>query len=190
MRAVNNQQTVRRCHWPCCRPGCRHQPRAPNPSCDEALPSHPHPPLGGTLMPTLTPPTLSARASSTTRSGTLLMVPPSKYYSLGTSSTVPPSTASFTPSSHPVNKDAHQLCFGDPPLPPRKRSRQKHHPRCVGRRHGPRAPDSQEHLLSGRQHRPRAPNQSTRHGWDWAGGRGFYCFLFLWKHFSGDNFLG
>ena len=22
------------------------------------------------------------------------------------------------------------------------------------------------------------------------GGRGFYCFLFLWKHFSGDNFLG
>jgi hypothetical protein len=166
LRAVNNQQTVRRRRRPCPRPGHRHQSRAPNPSCNEALPSHPHPPLGGTLTPTLTPPTLSAQASSTTHSGILLMVPPSKYYSLGTSSTVPPSAASFTPSSHPVNKDAHQFRVGDPPLPPRKRLRRKHHPRRVGQRHSPRAPDSQEHLLSGQQHRPRAPNQSTRHGWD------------------------
>ncbi len=35
----------------------------------------------------------------------------------------------------------------------------------VGRRHGPRAPNPQEHLLCGRQHRPRAPNQFTLNGW-------------------------
>jgi hypothetical protein len=39
-------------------------------------------------------------------------------------------------------------------------------PRCrVGRRHGPRAPNPQEHLLCGQRHRPRAPNQSTENGW-------------------------
>ncbi len=37
--------------------------------------------------------------------------------------------------------------------------------RRVGHRHGPRAPNPQEHLLRGRQHRPRAPNQSTVNGW-------------------------
>jgi hypothetical protein len=35
----------------------------------------------------------------------------------------------------------------------------------VGRRHGPRAPNTQEYLLCGRRHRPRAPNQSTVNGW-------------------------
>ncbi len=35
----------------------------------------------------------------------------------------------------------------------------------VGCRHGPRAPNPQEHLLCGRRHRPRAPNQSTVNGW-------------------------
>ncbi len=33
-----------------------------------------------------------------------------------------------------------------------------------GRRHRPRAPNPQEHLLCGRQHRPHAPNQSTGNG--------------------------
>jgi hypothetical protein len=37
--------------------------------------------------------------------------------------------------------------------------------RRVGRRHGPWAPNPQEHLLRGRCHRPRAPNQSTVNGW-------------------------
>ncbi len=37
--------------------------------------------------------------------------------------------------------------------------------RRVGRRHGPRAPNPQEHLLRGRRHRPRTPNQSTVNGW-------------------------
>jgi hypothetical protein len=35
----------------------------------------------------------------------------------------------------------------------------------VGRRHGPWAPNPQEHLLRERRHRPRAPNQSTENGW-------------------------
>jgi hypothetical protein len=43
-----------------------------------------------------------------------------------------------------------------------RRSRPRHR---VGRRHGPRAPNPQEHLLCGRQHRPQAPNQSTVNGW-------------------------
>ncbi len=36
---------------------------------------------------------------------------------------------------------------------------------CVDRRHGPRAPNTQEYLLCGRRHRPQAPNQSIRNGW-------------------------
>ena len=37
--------------------------------------------------------------------------------------------------------------------------------RRVGPRHGPWAPNPQEHPLCGRQHQPRAPNQSTENGW-------------------------
>jgi hypothetical protein len=87
--------------------------------------------------------------------------------------------------------------------------------RRVGQRHGPRAPNPQEHLLHRRHHRPRAPNQSTENGWaqvdvgdffascSLGGTWGICCFLFfwrhlgnsvaswfLWKHFLGDNFLG
>ncbi len=36
---------------------------------------------------------------------------------------------------------------------------------CVGHRHGPRAPNTQEYLLCGRRYRPRVPNQSTVSGW-------------------------
>jgi hypothetical protein len=57
---VNTQQTVPRCYWPCRCHGRRHQPRAPNLSCDTALPSHPHPTLGGTSTPTIALPTRSA----------------------------------------------------------------------------------------------------------------------------------
>ncbi len=35
---------------------------------------------------------------------------------------------------------------------------------CVGRRHGRRAPNPQEHLLCGRRHWPRAPNKYTLNG--------------------------
>jgi hypothetical protein len=34
----------------------------------------------------------------------------------------------------------------------------------VGRRHGPRAPNPQVHILCGQHHRPRAPNKSTLNG--------------------------
>ncbi len=44
--------------------------------------------------------------------------------------------------------------------------RRRTRPHCrVGRRHGPRAPNPQKHLLCGRRHQPRAPNQSTVNGW-------------------------
>jgi hypothetical protein len=80
------------------RTGRCHQPHAPNPSCDEAPPSHPHPTLAGTSTPTFTPPTLSARASSTTR--------------LGTPSLVPSSTASSTPSLLPFTFGSELLLEG------------------------------------------------------------------------------
>ncbi len=35
----------------------------------------------------------------------------------------------------------------------------------VGRRHGPRTPNTQEYLLCGRRHWPRPPKQSTGNGW-------------------------
>jgi hypothetical protein len=35
----------------------------------------------------------------------------------------------------------------------------------VGRRHDPRAPNPQEHILCKQQHRPHAPDQSTVNGW-------------------------
>jgi hypothetical protein len=119
--------------------------------------------------PSTVPPE-AARASSSTCSGTPSHVPPSTARASSpthsrTSSTVPPLTTSFTPSSHPVKGDAHQFCDGDPPLPPWKHSRRKHRPRRVCRRHGPWAPDPQEHLLRGRRHRPRAPKKSTVNGW-------------------------
>jgi hypothetical protein len=37
--------------------------------------------------------------------------------------------------------------------------------RCVGRCHGPRAPNPKEHILCRRRHWHRAPNQSTVNGW-------------------------
>ena len=60
------------------------------------------------------------------------------------------------PLSHPSTMVDNQLQTAC------RRSR----PHChVGRRHGPWAPNPQEHLLCGRRHQPRAPNQSTVNGW-------------------------
>jgi hypothetical protein len=72
-------------------------------------------------------------------------------------------------SSSSTNSKGRFLDFfrvGDKPIPPRKRSQQHHRSRRTGRRHGPRAPNLQEHLLSGRPQRPRAPNQSTCYSWE------------------------
>jgi hypothetical protein len=160
---VNTQQTVPRCYRPCRRHGRRHQPRAPNLSCDAALPSHPHPTLGGTSTPTIALPTRSARAMYLLRLETSSISP-----FLMTSSY--PSSLPFKMSgSSSTNSKRRFLDFfrdGDKPVPPHKCSRRHHRSRCTGRRHGPRAPGLQEHLLSGRRHWPRAPNQSTCHGWE------------------------
>jgi hypothetical protein len=63
-----------------------------------------------------------------------------------------------------VNKQCCQLSttVDRQPQTACRRSRPR---RRVGRRHGPRAPNPQEHLLCGRRHRPRAPNQFTLNGW-------------------------
>ncbi len=50
--AVTLHRTAHQHKWPCCRPGRRNVPRAPNPP-DEAIPSHPQPTMRGTSMPTL-----------------------------------------------------------------------------------------------------------------------------------------
>ncbi len=164
---VGQLRMVRRRARPRRRTGRRHRPHAPSPP-DEVLPSHPHQTLEGLSMPT-NPPNLLARA--TTRSGT--------------PSLAPPSTASSTPSLLPFTFGskvclslegvvAHPFCAGGLTPPPQKCTQRKHQPLCVCRRHGPRAPDPQEHLLCGRRHRPRAPIY-----FEWiglSGGRGI-CYL-------------
>ncbi len=139
---------------PCRHTGCRHRPCVPSPP-DEVLPSHPHLTVEGLSTPT-NPPNLLVRA--TTRSGT--------------PSLASPLTASSTPSLLPFTFGsevclslegvvAHPFCDGGLTPPPRKRTQRKHQPLCVCRRHGPRAPNPQEHLLCGWRHWSRAPNQST-----------------------------
>ena len=161
---VNTQQTVPQCYWLGRRHGRRHhEPRAPNLSCDAALPSHPHPTLGGTSTPTIALPTRSARAMYLLRLETSSISP-----FLMTSSS--PSSLPFKMSgSSSTNSKGRFLDFfrdGDKPVPPRKHSR-RHHRSCrTGRCHEPRAPNLQEHLLSGQRHQPHAPNQSTCHGWE------------------------
>jgi hypothetical protein len=59
-RSTTHHTTVRHRNRPHCRPGRRHQPRAPNPLYNEAFPSLPQPTLVGTSTPTPTPPTLLA----------------------------------------------------------------------------------------------------------------------------------
>ena len=160
---VNTQQTVPQCYRPRRRHGRRHQPRAPNPSCDVALPSHPHPTLGGTSTPPIALPTRSAQAMYLLRSE-------SSSISLFSMTSSSPSSLPFKMSgSSSTNSKGRFLDFfrdGDKPVPPRKHSR-RHHRSCrTGRCHEPRAPNLQEHLLSGQRHQPHAPNQSTCHGWE------------------------
>ncbi len=120
LRAVNNQQTVRRCHRPRLRHDCRHQPCAPNPSCDEALPSHPHPMLGGTSMPTIAPPTRSARAMYLPCSELSSISPFSMTSSSHSNLPFKKRCSSYTDSKGRFLKP---LRDGDPPVPPQKRLR-------------------------------------------------------------------
>ena len=156
---VNTQQTVPQCYWLGRRHGRRHhEPRAPNLSCDAALPSHPHPTLGGTSTPTIALPTRSAQAMYLLRSE-------SSSISLFSMTSSSPSSLHFKMSgSSSTNSKGRFLDFfrdGDKPVPPQKRSRRHHCTRHTGRHHGPRAPDLQEHLIS----RPRVP-KPTCHGWE------------------------
>jgi hypothetical protein len=144
--------TVRQRAQPCCCTGCHHHPCAPSPP-GKVLPSHPHPTLGGLPTPTKTLTTL-ARATSPCCS-----VVPSPLTFSTTSPT--PSLLPFTFSSKVLlslgGGTVHPFCVGNPP--PQKRTQRKHQPCCACQRHGPWAPNPQEHLLCGRRHRPRAPNQ-------------------------------
>ena len=160
--AITRHPTAHQRRRPRRHPGCRNVPRAPNPA-DEAIPSHPLPSMGGTSMPT-TNHTKSARANDQDPRSPMSLISP---FSMMSSS---PSRLPFNmSSSSSTNSKGRFLDFFrdvDKPVPPRKRSQQHHRSRRTGRRHGPRAPDLQEHLLSGRRHRPRVPNQSTCHGWE------------------------
>ena len=148
--AIALHQTARRRKRPRRRPGRRNGPRAPN-RPHEAIPSHPLPTMGG-----MSPPTMSAHAND--RDHRSIM-----------SSPVPPMTLP-SPSHHPFTVEGNTSPFlgggfidsfriTDILPPPRKSSRRTHCPRRVCRRHGPRAPNSQD-SPRGRRHRPRAPNIS------------------------------
>jgi hypothetical protein len=140
--------------------GCCHRPHAPSPP-DKVLPSHPHPTLGGLPTPTMT---LATLARVTPPYCSVMLSPPT---SSMTSSTLTLLSSIFSGEVllSSGGGTAHPFCVGGQNTPPQKRSQCKHQPRCAGRRHGPRAPNPQEHLLCGRRHRPRAPNQSTLNGW-------------------------
>jgi hypothetical protein len=147
-------RTVRQRARPCRCTGCHHRPRAPSPP-DEVLPSHPHPMLGGLPTPTKTLTTL-AQATSPCRS--VVLSPPTFLTTSPTPSLLP---FAFTFSREVLlflgGGTAHPFCVGNPP--PQKCTQCKHQPHCARRRHGPWAPNPQEHLLPGRRHRPCISNQ-------------------------------
>ncbi len=148
---------VRQCTLPRRCTSCHYSPCSPSPP-DKVLPSHPHPIVEGLL--TLTnPPNLLSRV--TTRSAMPSLASPLTAFS--TSSLLP-----FTFGSKVCQSlegvVAHPFCAGCLTPPPWRHTRQKHRPLCVCRRHGPRAPNPQQHLLCGWQHQPHAPNQSTSNG--------------------------
>jgi hypothetical protein len=148
-------QTVRQRARPCCCTGCCHRPCAPSPP-DKVLPSHPHPMLGGGLpMPT----TILTTLARVTPSCCSVMSSPLTSSMTSSTPTLLPSIFSGEVLLSLGGGTAHPFCVGGQNPPPRKRSQRKHQPCHAGRRHGPRAPDPQEHLLCERQHWPRAPNQ-------------------------------
>ena len=146
---VPPQKTARRLKRPRRRPCRRNRPRAPNPS-DEATPSHPQPMMGGTSTPTTTLQATSARAT-THRSMT--SSPMSCAMTSSSSPSLQPFLLHENGSIKKGERDAHH----------QKGTCRRIHPRRVGQRHRPRAPNPLNHLLCGGRHRPRASNQST--GW-------------------------
>ncbi len=155
--------------------GRRNSLRAPSP-INEALPSRPPPTWGGPSPLILAVPSLVAQESAT--AGTPLCLEElAGAYSPPWSKTPSPllfMMASLSPSLQLYNVTrvvsmlldgggAHPFRDRGLPLPPRKRARGRHHPRCVCQQHGPWAPNLLEPLLCGWCHWPRAPNRCG--GW-------------------------
>jgi hypothetical protein len=136
LAAGSHLPVARQCKLPHHCHGCRNLPRAPSPTDNEAPPSHPPPPLGG-----------SSKLPLTKTSATASYPPSLQPFSFGSIG-----------STYSEGGDAHPFHHSGLTLPPRKRTQQKLHPHCVCRCHGPRAPNPQEHLLCRQQHRPCAPN--------------------------------
>jgi hypothetical protein len=157
---VNGQlQTVCQHARPRCHTGCHHRPHAPSPP-DKVLLSHPHTTLGGLPTPTTT---LATLARATPPCCSVMSSPPTSSMTSSTP-TLLPSIFSGKVRSSSGGGTVHLFCVGGQNPPSWKRSRRKHQPHRAGQRHGPRAPNPQEHLLRWRQHWPRARNQSTSNG--------------------------
>jgi hypothetical protein len=144
--AVTLHRTACQHKRPCCHPGCRNVPRAPN-LPDEATLSHPQPTMGGTSPPTLSDLT-SARANDRAHRSHL-------------SPSIQPFTIEGATSTYSGGGFNDSFCNNGVILPPRECPRQKFRSRCVGRRHGHWAPNPLDHLHCGGRHWPRASNQST-----------------------------
>ena len=147
--AIMAHRTARQPKRPHCRQGRRNIPRVPNHS-NEAIPTHPQPKMGGNFTSTKTLPATSARA---TTHCSMKSSPMSYAITLSSSPSLQPFLLHEKGSIKKGERDAHQ----------QKGTCRWIHPRRVGQRHRPRAPNPLNHLLCGGHHRPRASNQST--GW-------------------------
>jgi hypothetical protein len=128
------QWTVCRCLWPCHCTGRRNGPPAPS-SPNKALPSHPHPTMGGRPLPTATTTTMVERH--------IILTP------MVLSPSLLPTTFRTRHCLSQGGGDAHPFRVCGMTLPPQKCTQHKHHLHCVCQQHCPRAPDPQEHLLCG-----------------------------------------
>ena len=147
--AITPSQMARHRNRPRRCPGCRHRPRAPNPT-DGAIPSHPGPQLlimGGTLPPTATIPSGRAAIPTCLASPTTLVTH---------SPSLQPFIMTNTDNTYAGGSLDDTFCNCDDQW---KSARWKPYHHRVCRHHGPRAPNSTGSLCRCR-HRPRAPSTS------------------------------
>jgi hypothetical protein len=126
LATITLHRTAHRLKRPRCCPGHCNGPWAPN-MPDEAIPSHPQPTKGGTLMPPMSDPT-SARANDRNPCSHL-------------SPSLQPFTIGSKASTYLGGRFDKSFCDCNVQ---RECPRQKHCPRRVCRRHGPQAPNPQE----------------------------------------------
>jgi hypothetical protein len=146
---VPSRNTLRQHQQPCCRPDCRHQPCAPNPSCNKDLPSHPQQTMGGTSPPTPTTPTLSAQVINLPCLERTLASPPLMLLSS-------PSLLPFKivrSASTNLGGGIHSILLLPCRTPSTAEALRKRRTCCVCRCHGSWAPNSQESHC-GCRHRP------------------------------------